>query len=112
MITPRLPRHPLSLVGVVLATLGGLLFLTFFLGEMLGLHANPYMGIVFGWKAFVAAILGGLVSYPVAFLGAVLVGLFESFTSFYASAYKEALVFLLLVPALFYQSLRAKGVEE
>lgn len=39
-------------------------------------------------------------------------GLFESFTSFYASAYKEALVFLLLVPALFYQSLRAKGVEE
>ena len=71
-----------------------------------------YLGIVFGWKAFVAAILGGLVSYPVAFLGAVLVGLFESFTSFYASAYKEALVFLLLVPALFYQSLRAKGVEE
>lgn len=51
-------------------------------------------------------------SYPVAFLGAVLVGLFESFTSFYASAYKEALVFLLLVPALLLQSLRARSVEE
>ena len=71
-----------------------------------------FMGFMLGRKALVAAILGGLVCCPVAFLGAVLVGLFESFTSFYASAYKEALVFLLLVPALFYQSLRAKGVEE
>jgi branched-chain amino acid transport system permease protein len=48
----------------------------------------------------------------VAFLGALLVGFFESFTSFFASAYKEALVFLLLVPALFYQSLKARAVEE
>ena len=71
------------------------------------INAAYFMGFMLGLKAFVAAILGGLVSYPVAFLGAVLVGLFESFTSFYASAYKEALVFLLLVPALFYQSLRA-----
>ena len=76
------------------------------------INAAYFMGFMLGLKAFVAAILGGLVSYPVAFLGAVLVGLFESFTSFYASAYKEALVFLLLVPDLFYQSLRAKGVEE
>ena len=76
------------------------------------INAAYFMGFMLGLKALVAAILGGLVSYPVAFLGAVLVGLFESFTSFYASAYKEALVFLLLVPALFYQSLRAKGVEE
>lgn len=76
------------------------------------INAAYFMGFMLGLKAFVAAILGGLVSYPVAFLGAVLVGLFESFTSFYASAYKEALVFLLLVPALFYQSFRAKGVEE
>ena len=76
------------------------------------INAAYFMGFMLGLKAFVAAILGGLVSYPVAFLGAVLVGLFESFTSFYAGAYKEALVFLLLVPALFYQSLRAKGVEE
>mgnify|MGYP003487610524 FL=1 len=76
------------------------------------INAAYFMGFMLGLKAFVAAILGGLVSYPVAFLGAVLVGLFESFTSFYASAYKEALVFLLLVPALCYQSLRAKGAAE
>jgi len=75
-------------------------------------NAAYFMGFMLGLKGFVAAILGGLVSYPVAFLGALLVALFESFTSFYASAYKEALVFLLLVPALFFQSLRTRAVEE
>jgi len=76
------------------------------------INAAYFMGFMLGLKGFVAAILGGLVSYPVALVGALLVGLFESFTSFYASAYKEALVFLLLVPALFVQSLRARAVEE
>ncbi len=76
------------------------------------INAAYFMGFMLGLKGFVAAILGGLVSYPAAFLAALLVGLFESFTSFYASAYKEALVFLLLVPALFFQSLRARAVEE
>ncbi len=76
------------------------------------INAAYFMGFMLGLKGFVAAILGGLVSYPVALLGALLVGLFESLTSFYASAYKEALVFLLLVPALFLQSLRARAVEE
>jgi branched-chain amino acid transport system permease protein len=76
------------------------------------INAAYFMGFMLGLKGFVAAILGGLVSYPVALLGALLVGLFESFTSFYASAYKEALVFLLLVPALFFQSLKARAVEE
>lgn len=76
------------------------------------INAAYFMGFMLGLKGFVAAILGGLLSYPVAFLGALLVALFESFTSFYASAYKDALAFLLLVPALFYQSLRARGVEE
>ncbi|GAA5335695.1 MULTISPECIES: branched-chain amino acid ABC transporter permease [Thermus] len=76
------------------------------------INAAYFMGFMLGLKGFVAAILGGLASYPVAFLGALLVGFFESFTSFFASAYKEALVFLLLVPALFYQSLKARAVEE
>lgn len=92
-------------IASLLAALSGLLLAPL-------INAAYYMGFMLGLKGFVAAILGGLASYPVAFLGALLVGLFESFTSFYASAYKEALVFLLLVPALFYQSLRARTVEE
>ncbi|MBK7814818.1 MAG: hypothetical protein IPJ52_11130 [Rhodocyclaceae bacterium] len=46
------------------------------------------------------AILGGMVSYPLAVLGAVGVGLLESFSSFWASAYKETIVFTLLIPVL------------
>ncbi|SDE82808.1 amino acid/amide ABC transporter membrane protein 1, HAAT family [Thermus arciformis] len=92
-------------IASLLAALAGLLLAPL-------INAAYFMGFMLGLKGFVAAILGGLLSYPVAFLGALLVGLFESFTSFYASAYKEALVFLLLVPALFFQSLRARAVEE
>ncbi|MEN2981434.1 MAG: branched-chain amino acid ABC transporter permease [Thermus sp.] len=92
-------------IASLLAALSGLLLAPL-------INAAYFMGFMLGLKGFVAAILGGLMSYPVAFLGALLVGFFESFTSFYASAYKEALVFLLLVPALFYQSLRARAVEE
>ncbi|TAK17118.1 MAG: cytochrome C [Acidobacteria bacterium] len=42
-----LPRNPISLVGVLLATLGAVLFLIFFIADAFGLHSNPYMGIVF-----------------------------------------------------------------
>lgn len=41
-----LPRNPVSLAGVFLATVGALFFLIFFLMEIFGLHTNPYMGIV------------------------------------------------------------------
>ena len=44
------------------------------------INAAYFMGFMLGLKAFVAAILGGLVSYPVAFLGAVLVGLIGGHT--------------------------------
>jgi branched-chain amino acid transport system permease protein len=92
-------------IASLIAALSGLLLAPL-------INAAYFMGFMLGLKGFVAAILGGLVSYPVALLGAILVGLFESFTSFYASAYKEALVFLLLIPALFYQSLRTRVVDE
>ncbi|TBH14622.1 branched-chain amino acid ABC transporter permease [Thermus thermamylovorans] len=92
-------------IASLLAALSGLLLAPL-------INAAYFMGFMLGLKGFVAAILGGLISYPVALVGALLVGFFESFTSFFASAYKEALVFLLLVPALFYQSLRARTVED
>jgi len=47
MIKLPLPRNPISLVGVLLTTLGAVLFLIFFLADAFGLHTNPYMGIVF-----------------------------------------------------------------
>lgn len=76
------------------------------------INAAYFMGFMLALKAFVAAVLGGLASYPIAFSGALLVGFFESFAAFFGSAYKDALVFLLLLPALFYQSLRTMAREE
>ena len=58
------------------------------------------------------AIIGGLASYPVAAAGALLVGLLESYSSFYASAYKEVIVFTLIIPVLLWRSLTSKHIEE
>jgi branched-chain amino acid transport system permease protein len=69
-------------------------------------------GFLIGLKAFVGAIIGAMVSYPVTALGAVMVGLLESFTSFWLSAYKEVLVFGLLIPVLLWRSLSFAGSEE
>jgi branched-chain amino acid transport system permease protein len=64
-------------------------------------------GFLIGLKAFVAAIFGGLLSYPLAIAGALAVGVVESFGAFWASAYKDAIVFLLLIPVLLWLSARA-----
>ena len=44
-------------------------------------HDLLRFGLLIGLKAFVGAMIGGLHSYPGAALGAVFVGLFESFAS-------------------------------
>jgi branched-chain amino acid transport system permease protein len=69
-------------------------------------------GFLVGLKGFVGAIIGGLVSYPAAAAGALLVGLLESFASFWASAYKEVIVFTLILPVLLVLSLRAHHDDE
>jgi branched-chain amino acid transport system permease protein len=62
-------------------------------------------GFLIGLKGFVAAIIGGLAAYPPTVLAAIFVGLVESFSSFWASAFKEVIVFALIVPVLFWRSL-------
>ncbi|MGN6579443.1 MAG: branched-chain amino acid ABC transporter permease [Bordetella sp.] len=69
-------------------------------------------GFLLGLKGFVGSIIGGLVSYPVAAVGSVLVGLIESFSSFYASSYKEIIVFTLIIPVLLWRSFKSRHVEE
>ena len=66
-------------------------------------------GFLIGLKGFVAAIVGGLVSYPLAAAAALLVGCVESFASFYASAFKEVIVFTLIIPVLLWRSLANPG---
>ena len=69
-------------------------------------------GFLIGLKGFIAAIIGGLVSYPLTAAAAILVGCVEAFSSFYASNYKEVIVFTLILPVLVLRSLAAPEVEE
>jgi len=82
-----------------------------FIGALSGLLIGPATtmvydsGFLIGLKGFVAAIFGGLASYPLAVGGALLVGLLDSFSSFWASAYKDAIVFAAIIPVLLLRSL-------
>ncbi|WP_194458078.1 branched-chain amino acid ABC transporter permease [Bradyrhizobium sp. CCBAU 53421] len=69
-------------------------------------------GFLIGLKGFIAAIIGGLVSYPLTAVAAILVGIVEAFSSFYASNFKEVIVFTLILPVLVLRSLAAPQVEE
>ena len=69
-------------------------------------------GFLIGLKGFVGAIIGGLASYPVAAAGSLLVGVLESFSSFWASAYKEVIVFTLIIPVLVWRSFSSHHVDE
>ena len=101
-------------------TLAGKLtfFLAAFIGALSGVLIAPITtiyydtGFLIALKGFVAAIIGGLASYPVAALGALIVGLLEAFASFWARAYKEVIVFTLIIPVLLWRSLNSRHVEE
>ena len=69
-------------------------------------------GFMISLKGFVGSIIGGLVSYPLAAGGALLVGLIEAYSAFWASAYKEIIVFTLIIPVLLWRSLTTHHVEE
>jgi branched-chain amino acid transport system permease protein len=69
-------------------------------------------GLLLGLKAFVGAIIGGLMSFPVTAAGALFVGLLESFAAFQSSAFKEVIVFSVLIPVLLWRSYSWSQVEE
>jgi branched-chain amino acid transport system permease protein len=69
-------------------------------------------GFLIGLKAFVAAIIGGLVSYPLTAIGAIGVGIVESFASFWSGALKDVIVFSLLIPVLLARSFLSAHAEE
>jgi branched-chain amino acid transport system permease protein len=107
------------LVGIEVARSGRLAFLLAgligaFSGVLIGPVTTIYYesGFLIGLKGFVGAIIGGLASYPIAAAGALLVGLMESYASFWASAYKEVLVFTLIVPVLAWRSFTSHSLLE
>lgn len=110
-----------QLVGIPIASAGQFAFaLAAGLGAIAGILIGPMItiyydsGFLIGLKAFVAAIIGGLGSYPLAVAAAIGVGLSEALFSFLWSNFKEVLVFTLLIPFLIWRSYRAPhaGQEE
>ncbi|MBM4429269.1 MAG: branched-chain amino acid ABC transporter permease [Chloroflexi bacterium] len=80
-------------------------------GTMVGLHYGSFdftLGWVFGLKAFVAAILGGIGNIPGAMLGGMILGMVESLGAGYGSAqWKDVIAYLLLILVLI---LRPRGL--
>jgi branched-chain amino acid transport system permease protein len=114
-----LNRAGARLVGISPNLAGSLTFtLAAMLGAFSGVLIGPITtiyydsGFLISLKGFVGAIIGGLSSYPLAAAGSLLVGLLESFSSFWASAFKEVIVFTLIIPVLLWRSLTTRHHEE
>ena len=108
-----------QLMGISPVFAGKITFaLAAFIGTLSGILIAPITtlyydsGFLISLKGFVGAIIGGLVSFPVAAIGAIVVGLVESFSMFVASDYKEIIVFILIIPFLLWKSLTSRHSEE
>ncbi len=112
-------RRGARLVGISTNMSG---FLTFLLSSIVGVLSGIMIisfisityetGFMIGLKGFVGAIIGGLMSYPIAAAGALLVGIIESFSTYWASEYKEVIVFALIIPVLLILSVTSRHDDE
>lgn len=112
-------RTGARLMGISSQASGQLTFLmAALIGALSGLLIGPSTtvfydsGFLIGLKGFVAAVVAGLASYPGALLGALFVGIVEAFGAFWASAFKEVIVFTLILPVLLVRSLRSGHADE
>ena len=112
-------RTGARLMGISTDGAGSLSFtMAAFIGTLSGLLIGPTTtvyydsGFLIGLKGFVAAVFAGLTSFPLALVGALGVGLLESFGSFWASAFKEVIVFTAILPVLLWRSFLDRDTEE
>jgi branched-chain amino acid transport system permease protein len=95
------------ILGSSLAAAAGILF---------GLNypkVDPLIGIIYGLKAFVAAVLGGIGNILGAALGGMILGIVETFVSGYlSSTYKDAIAFGILIIILLFKPTGLLGKKE
>jgi branched-chain amino acid transport system permease protein len=85
-------------LGSALAAAGGILYALNYPS------IDPLMGTLPGLKAFVAAVLGGIGNLPGAALGALIIGLVETFVrGGHWSTYTDAIVFGILILILLFR---------
>ena len=83
------------MVGSALAAAAGVLV------ALQSPRIEPYMGILPGLKAFVAAVLGGIGNIPGAVVGGLVMGVAEVMVTGYLSpSYRDAIAFVLLIVIL------------
>lgn len=97
---------------------------TFFLGSILAGAAgilvalswtsiDPYMGMMPGLKAFVAAVLGGIGIIPGALIGGIFIGIAETLTKAYIStSLSDAIAFSILILVLLVKPTGILGKRE
>ena len=112
-------RTGARLVGISHEFTGRLSFaLAALIGAVSGILIAPITtvyydtGFMISLKGFIGSIIGGMTSYPIAAIGSLMVGFLESYSSFWASAFKESIVFTLIIPVLLWRSLTTRHVEE
>jgi branched-chain amino acid transport system permease protein len=95
------------IIGSALAAAGGVLY-----GSQYP-SIEPLMGIMPGLKAFVAAVLGGIGNIPGAALGAMIIGIVETFAaSTFLSTYRDAIAFAILIGILIFKPSGLLGHKE
>jgi branched-chain amino acid transport system permease protein len=89
--------------------------ITFLIGTSLGAAAgvmysqafpviDPYMGILIGWKAFIAAVVGGIGNVRGAMIGGFILGAVEIMVAaFLPSTYRDFVAFTLLLILLIFR---------
>ncbi len=102
-------RFAIPLMGI---PVNAIITITFVLGSSLAAVAgilfgmsypvlDPYMGSIIGWKAFIAAVVGGIGDIKGAFVGGFLLGFIEIFVvAFFPSSYKDLVSFVILLVIL------------
>jgi branched-chain amino acid transport system permease protein len=90
-------------LGSALAAAGGIFYASLYPS------IEPFMGIIPGLKAFVAAVLGGIGNIPGAALGGLIIGITETLVAGYSqvlgipSGYKEGVAFVILILILIFK---------
>lgn len=90
-------------LGSALAAAGGIFYASLYQA------IDPFMGVLPGMKAFVAAVLGGIGVLPGAALGGILLGLIETLVVGYSKylgippSYRDAVAFLILILILLFK---------
>ncbi len=83
------------LIGTALAGASGVLY-----GMTYTAVQSPYLGVWPGWKAFIAAVIGGIGSIPGAVIGAYLMGISEVYATSINSDLGFGMAFVILIVVL------------